>query len=97
MSGIVVMLVFGFVGVIMTYLRWPRPPLILGLVLGGLAEKYYGISVSRYGYEWLMFPSVLIILSVALCALVYPVANDLVRSRRSVSRSGRSATPPPTS
>jgi TctA family transporter len=83
MSGVVVMLVSGVLGVLMSYLGWPRPPLILGLVLGGLAEKYYTISVSRYGHEWLTFPSVLTIFGIALVALAYPFVNDALRARRS--------------
>ena len=32
---------------------WPRPPLVLGFVLGRLAETYLFISVARYGFAWL--------------------------------------------
>ena len=37
----------------MKRLRWPRPPLILGFVLGGLVERYMFISTERYGADWL--------------------------------------------
>ena len=29
--------------------KWPRPPLLLGIVLGEVVERYMFISVQRYG------------------------------------------------
>ncbi len=52
-GDIYALLMFGFLGFFMKRLRWPRPPLILGFVLGGLVERYMFISVERYGWEWL--------------------------------------------
>ena len=52
-------LVFGLLGLIMVHANWPRPPLILGLVLGRLTERYLFISVNRYDWEWLLRPSVI--------------------------------------
>ena len=58
---------FGLLGFIMKRLRWPRPPLVLGFVLGGLVERYMFISVERYGAQWTYditeFPVVVIMLS----------------------------------
>ena len=47
------LLAFGFIGFVMKRLHWPRPPLILGFILGGLIERYTFISVERYGAAWL--------------------------------------------
>ena len=44
-------LVFGVLGWVLEKLKWPRPPLILGLVLGGLAESRLFLSVQNYGSE----------------------------------------------
>ena len=52
------LLVFGALGWIMKQLGWPRPPLILGFVLGDIFERYLFISVERYGIEWLFRPVV---------------------------------------
>lgn len=52
-GDIYALLIFGLIGWIMKRLRWPRPPLILGFVLGGLVERYMFISVERYGADWL--------------------------------------------
>ncbi len=40
----------------MKRLGWPRPPVILGVVLGDIVERYMFISVERYGTEWI-FPT----------------------------------------
>jgi hypothetical protein len=45
----------------MMRLDWPRPPLLLGLVLGGLAENRLFLSLSLYGWDWWRRPGVLII------------------------------------
>ncbi|MGY9107937.1 MAG: tripartite tricarboxylate transporter permease, partial [Alphaproteobacteria bacterium] len=47
------LLAFGLIGFGMKRLHWPRPPLILGFILGGLIERYTFISVERYGAAWL--------------------------------------------
>ena len=38
--GILLMLTFGLLGLVMVHFDWPRPPIVLGLVLGDLAETY---------------------------------------------------------
>jgi len=80
MFSIVVMLAFGLLGMAMVKLDWPRAPLVLGLVLGGLAENYLFLSVSRYDWSWLTRPLVLVIIVVAVSsALVSPVRGIWLR------------------
>jgi TctA family transporter len=55
------LLAFSFLGWLMKRFGWPRPPLILGLVLSGIIENYLFISISRYGAAWMMRPIVIII------------------------------------
>jgi TctA family transporter len=55
-GDIYALLTFGTVGWTMKRLQWPRPPVILGVVLGDIVERYMFISVERYGTEWL-FPT----------------------------------------
>jgi len=56
-----IMLLFGAIGVAMVSLDWPRAPLVLGLVLGDLSERYLFRAVAGGGWEWLTRPSVLAI------------------------------------
>jgi TctA family transporter len=71
------LLAFGVLGWIMKQLRWPRPPLILGIVLGDLIERYMFISVERYGATWLMRPVVVVLLAMALFGLLRPFWQDV--------------------
>jgi TctA family transporter len=50
----VAVLAFGILGWVMKRLKWPRPPVILGVVLGGLVERYLNISIERYGDGWIL-------------------------------------------
>jgi TctA family transporter len=40
---------------------YPRPAMILGLVLGDLMEKYLYRSVASYGFSWLGRPAVIVL------------------------------------
>ncbi len=73
------LLFFGVLGWVMKQMRWPRPPLILGLVLGDVIERYMFISVERYGYTWLGRPIVMILLALAIYGLFRPLIQDLRR------------------
>jgi TctA family transporter len=80
-SDILVMLLFGILGYLMVLCRWARPPLILGLVLGGLSERYLFITVQRYRADWLAFPGVIIILLLMIAALFYPLVGPAIQKR----------------
>jgi TctA family transporter len=72
---LLVMLGFGILGWLMVQLDWPRPPLILGLVLGAVAEQKLFISTVRYGLTWLGRPGVVIMMVLLAAVLVYPVVT----------------------
>jgi len=72
-GDVVVMLVFGALGWVMVQTDWPRPPLILGLVLGKLAEENLFLSIDNYDLEWLGFPSVLALFALIVLGILYPV------------------------
>jgi TctA family transporter len=71
------LLFFGVLGWTMKQLKWPRPPLILGFVLGQLIERYMFISVERFGAAWLFRPVVMVMLALALMGLLGPFRHDL--------------------
>jgi len=62
---------FSFLGWFMKRFGWPRPPLILGLVLSGIIENYLFISISRYGATWTTRPIVVIIGLLIIGSLYY--------------------------
>jgi hypothetical protein len=71
------LLFFGLLGWIMKQFKWPRPPLILGVVLGDIIERYLFISVERYGIEWMARPVVAIMFVLAFVGLVKPFIQDV--------------------
>ncbi len=79
---------FGLIGLVMKLLGWPRPPLILGFVLGAIAERYAFISVTRYGMDWLSRPIVVVLLLMALFFVLNPLIRHLVRILRARDEDG---------
>ena len=73
------LLLFGLIGWLMKQFKWPRPPLILGLVLGDSIERYMFISVERYGLSWLLRPIVAILFIMAIVGLLRPLIYDIRR------------------
>jgi putative tricarboxylic transport membrane protein len=63
----------GAVGYVMVHLDWPRPPLILGLVLGRLVEKNLFTSHQAYGAELVLRPVVILVLVVGIGIVVWPI------------------------
>jgi TctA family transporter len=83
-ADLLVVLLFGALGWVMVQLHWPRPPLILGLVLGPLAENRLYLATGNYGAAWLLRPWVLVLVALTLAGAFYPVwkARDSQRPRR---------------
>lgn len=68
---LLVVVCFGILGYLMWRLGYPRPAMILGLVLGALLEKYLYRSVASYGFTWLQRPAVIVLLILALGTFFY--------------------------
>ena len=69
-ADLIVVVVFGILGYFMRRYGYPRPAMILGLVLGDLMEKYLYRSVASYGFTWLGRPAVIVLLILAAGSLV---------------------------
>jgi TctA family transporter len=72
LGDLIVVLISGGVGYLMVRFGWPRPPFILGFILGSLAESYLYTSVLRYRVAWLYRPWVIILFFIALGVALYP-------------------------
>lgn len=78
-GDLVTLIGFGLFAWIMKLAGWPRPPLVLGLVLGPIIGKYLFISTHVYdGFGWLTRPGVIFL----FVAMVISVAYGLVREKR---------------
>ena len=71
------LLIFGVLGWVMKQLKWPRPPLILGFVLGDIIERYLFISIQRYGIDWFSRPIVIGIFAISALGLLRPLLADI--------------------
>ena len=71
------LVIFGTIGWVMKHLGWPRPPLILGFVLGGIFERYFFISTQIYGAAWALRPIVLVVFAGALWVILPPLKSHL--------------------
>ncbi len=76
-----VLLIFGALGWTMKRLKWPRAPLILGLVLGDIIERQLFISIQLYGANWLLRPVVVVILAIAFLGIMRPIFKGLLDRR----------------
>jgi len=85
-ADLLLMLIFGMLGWVMHRLDWPRPPFILGLVLGFLAESRLFLSVQNYGLHWLLRPSVLVIMALTLAGAIYPFVRAMRKRSRDLKR-----------
>src|SRR5690606_26313364 len=61
MADLGLLVIFGLLGWIMRRTGIPRAPLLIGFVLSMLIEQYLWQVISRYGFEWLSRPGVIII------------------------------------
>ena len=99
----ITVLVMGVVGFIMKRGGWPRPPLILALILGSIMENAFQISVRAYdGIGWLGRPIVLIILALIVITIVLAVrgvtknkkgAKELVTGEVQITSEGSERSP----
>ena len=71
------LLFFGVLGWAMKHFRWPRPPFVLGFILGEPIERYLFISIERYGVNWMIKPFVLIMFGLAAVSLLGPLVGDI--------------------
>jgi len=81
----------GTLGYLMMKFGWPRAPLVLGFVLGKLAETYLFISVARYGFAWLTKPLVLLLIGVVVVVIAYPFIQE--RRRHGEARGAHAEIP----
>lgn len=60
-GDLVMLFTFGLLGWTMKRIGMPRPPLLIGFILSGLAERYLWMSYNLYDWDWIWRPMVLAI------------------------------------
>lgn len=74
------MVVFGVVGYLCERLRFPIAPMVLGVILGPLAETNFMTTMISFGNDWTVFftrPISGTIMVISLLTIVYPVFRQL--------------------
>jgi TctA family transporter len=66
------LLFFSAIGIFMKRYGWPRPPLLVAVVLGAQVQQYLWLSVDLYGLDWMFFPSVLILALFIVVTVAFP-------------------------
>jgi TctA family transporter len=81
-ADMIVVLFFGALGWVMEKMEWPRPPVLLGLVLGPLAENRLFLSTDNYGLAWTSRPGVIGIFVLTLFGVFYPIFKSRRDARK---------------
>jgi len=75
------LMLFSLLGFFMRRHGWPRAPLVLGVVLGDKMELYLWLSYTRYGFEWLTRPTVIVLILLLVASIVYPIMTGRKQRR----------------
>ena len=78
----------GVIGVIMKRSGWPRPPLVLALILGPLLENSLRLSMQAYGFSWMTRPIVLILAALLVISIVLAARSTLEKKRKKENDGG---------
>ena len=81
-ADLLTVVVFGTLGYLMRRFGYPRPALILGLVLGGLMERYLYRSMASYGFSWLGRPAVIVLLLFATTSFIFAIRGKMKSAAR---------------
>ena len=85
-----IMLVFAGIGIIMKLFQWPRPPLLLGIILGPIIEENFVSALNVHGTIGVATRP----LTIALIVIAVTTAYFFYRSGQNQSRQGREASSP---
>ena len=85
-------LAMGTLGYAMKQGGWPRPPLILALVLGGLMENNLQLSTQIYnGYEWLYDRPVVVAIELLIVLTVVLSVRGIIKPKGQSAQGGEGA------
>lgn len=86
-GDLITLVILSLLGFTMRQLHWPRPPLLLGFVLGSLMERYLWLSVASYGgISWLLRPGVIgVFILILFSVVIYPV-KQIKRRKRGITK-----------
>jgi len=79
----VTMMAFGLIGYIMKRGGWPRPPFVLALILGGIMEQTFQISMAANGGPSWLWERPMVVAIAALCLItVFLATRGVIKNKR---------------
>jgi len=72
-GDIIVTLIMGLFGYVLKVHDYPRAPLLLGLILGGMAENYLHLSLNLWGLKFFFRPLTLALLVILVLSVSLPI------------------------
>lgn len=87
--AIPIMFVFMGIGVIMKLFQWPRPPLLLGVILGPIIEKNFQSALNIHGFVGVLARP----LTIALVVIAVTTAYLFYRSSQNQAKAQAAETP----
>jgi len=82
LGDLVLLVVFGAAGWAMKRAGWPRPPLMLGFILGSKIQDTLFLSIERYGAGWMLEPLPLFLGALCLASIVAGIFYQPGEGRR---------------
>jgi putative tricarboxylic transport membrane protein len=70
-ENLVLLFVFGMLGYFLKKYRWPRPPFVIGLILGPVAEDSYHKAMALWGPSFLLRPGTLLMVVLIIASIAY--------------------------
>ena len=81
-ENLVIIVVFGILGYGLKRFDWPRPPFVIGLVLGPIAERSLHKALALWGPAFLLRPISLVLIAIIVVTLTFAFISR--RTRRPV-------------
>ena len=76
------LILFGFIGYFMKLGGWPRPPIVLGFVLGKIMEEALVLSNQTHGWGSVTRPIVLIIIVLTLLTIFVSIRQQIKKKKK---------------
>ena len=92
LSDLYVIAIFGVLGFLFERFKFPLAPLVLGTILGPLAENNFMTTMVSFDNDWTVFftrPISGSILALSIAGLLWPLARAILARRRKVSLNGQ--------
>jgi putative tricarboxylic transport membrane protein len=70
-ENFIVLLALGGLGYLFKRCGWPRPPFVIGLVLGSIAEQSLHKAINLWGYSFLARPLSLVLIALIVASVVW--------------------------